>query len=76
VQPDVIFNIFTLPDNSRLFRDIHGVGERKVVSHAPGLRVVEVRRRCRRCTDTAERAMTGTQPLSVGTTCSCPCPYS
>lgn len=42
VPPDVIFALFTHPDNSGAFRDIKAVPYRKVVEQAPGWKVVEV----------------------------------
>ncbi|MEW5307089.1 MAG: hypothetical protein WDW36_009507 [Sanguina aurantia] len=42
VPPDVIFALFTYPDNSALFRDVKRVGNRSVLSTAPGLKVLEV----------------------------------
>lgn len=37
-----MFAIYTYPDNSALFRDVKRVGDRKVLSSHPGLKVVDV----------------------------------
>ncbi|KAL6748720.1 hypothetical protein V8C86DRAFT_2872269 [Haematococcus lacustris] len=42
VRPEVLFAIFTYPDNSKLFRDVQRVGQRKVVTLEPNFKVVEV----------------------------------
>lgn len=40
--PEVLFSIFTYPDNSAIFRDIEGVKSRKVLVDKPGYKEVEV----------------------------------
>ncbi|KAG2439892.1 hypothetical protein HYH02_010522 [Chlamydomonas schloesseri] len=42
VPPEVPFAIFTHPDNSRLFRDIQRVGQRKVIKTEPAYKEVQV----------------------------------
>lgn len=42
VPPEVIFAIFTYPDNTAIFRDIQRVGGRKVIKAEPGFKVVEI----------------------------------